>query len=206
LNFLIQSKSDDEEGSGSGETETTTRVYSDDPTVRRCHELDGKVVKPFTKCCQIPRISLPNEVYDACVETFEHEKCTDSENCCLTVCVYKKIEIIKFIVDAQIRPDFYPEGMIQNLLYTVRENGMDEVWEPVVRRAVNRCFDDFEGAVEGYYCNQTIPKLMSEVGYCCYKELFMNCPNYNNQDAQCSINLEYMRECWTDLDTFTFGL
>jgi hypothetical protein len=195
---LVQA-SNEEEGSGNEiVTITTTPVYSDDSTVRRCQELEQKLVRPFRHCCKLPPWGITNEAYDACAEELE-TKCNIEESCCSVPCYFKRMGIAKFIEDPYIRPNFDPGALIQMFLYFIRKSGMDAIWEPIARRSVNRCFDDLEGAVEGFYCNQTIPEIAYEVLTCSIKEQFLSCPDFSNDD-QCKYNLEYMRECWVDAD------
>jgi hypothetical protein len=179
---------------------TTYQVYSDDPVVIRCRELEKKAVRPFKFCCELPMWEINNEVVEACIKK-NLKKCDLNDRCCLFPCYYKELGLTQFIIDPFVRPNFNPEAVIQMYLYNMRDREMDGIWEPIIRRSVNRCFDDFEGAAEGYRCNETIPKILDEVKYCAIKEQFLACPDYSKDD-QCSYNLEYMRECWADLDMY----
>jgi hypothetical protein len=200
----VNGNEEEENGSGSEGTETTTEADDapfeyDDPAVIRCRELERKMIKPFTACCPIPTLAINHDDYEACLELETENGTTlddDIRFCLSASCFYKKMGMIMFNIDPFIRPDFHAEGMIQSLLYSMRKREMDGTWEPIARRAVNRCFDDFEGAVEGFYCNETIPNMLNEVAYCNYKELFLSCPEYSKRYKRCSYNLEYMRECW----------
>jgi hypothetical protein len=109
-------------------------------------------------------------------------------------CHMKKVGITKFVIDPYIRPNFDPEALIQAFLSSVLQT--DGVWEPVVRRSVNRCFDDFTGAVDGFICDQTMPAILLEVIVCTYKENFLRCPTWNPDKLEiCEFTQDFVSKC-----------
>jgi hypothetical protein len=115
----------------------------------------------------------------------------DKEEFAMLSCVLRKMEVTIFMIDPDVRPNVNPEGLIQNLLLYATE-----MWEPIVRISVNRCFDDLEGTVEQFYCGDTIPMLLLDLIVCIHKENLLNCPTYNpNNLTVCEPTYSFVKEC-----------
>jgi hypothetical protein len=59
-------------------------------------------------------------VYSALDEPFQECKneceLPDKDNCCLRVCLLKKMETLKFSTDPNLKPEFVPEGIAKGFL------------------------------------------------------------------------------------------
>jgi hypothetical protein len=191
--LIMQIKSQEDDGSGSGNSfdyETTKDPRTEEQIY--CDELFTHAPDAI-KCCKTPIAMISEKDEEECKATFRKPGIPD---CYLNSCYYKKLGITRFLIDPEIRPEFIPEGLMQSFLLSVNET--DGIWEPVVRRSVNRCFDDLTGYAEGYECFEKIPKMIYEVGFCMHKENFLRCPSWTeNPDLKeaCDATIKFIKEC-----------
>lgn len=172
--------------------EETTIEYIDwrDPTEVMCEQMKEKIVDDLQTCCKTPKLAIQGEWYDQCLEINKGRP-----PCHILSCVMEKSKVIQFIIHPEVRPTFLPEGLIESFMLSVNETR--ENWQPVVRRSVNRCYEDFEGSEDGYDCDETSPKIIFDVAYCTMKELFLKCPNFNpDRIENCPITYQWVEQCW----------
>lgn len=73
--------------------------------------------------------------------------------------------------------------------------GSDSVWEPVVSKSTQRCYDDFNGVSKDLYCNAPM-NFLYDIVNCVYKENFLRYPNYNPSGLTgCEAARQYIDEC-----------
>lgn len=109
------------------------------------------------------------------------------------MCLYEKLGVLLFSTDPNVKPQVSLDALIASFLNSV---GNNRLWEPIIKKAFNRCFDDRFGTSDGYLCD-VIPSSLESVICCTYKETFLKCPNYNpNGISSCKETREYLEMCY----------
>lgn len=93
---------------------------------------------------------------------------------------------------SQGRATIIVDGIHDAFLLSV---GNDTRWAPVVRTAVDRCYEDLIGVDDGYSCD-IIPKNLYMIIDCCYNENFLKCPTWNPHNLkECQYTYDYISKC-----------
>lgn len=175
---------------------TYTQKTTEDPHITKCKYLNS-IRANYTICCKYPGLVLWRYQYEECgVECAEAEKNPDDRGCCMLVCCFKKIGVLKFPDDPKQPAKIDPEGFVYSFLLSV---GNDTAWEPVIRKSTRRCYDDNNGVSTGDICN--VPFIFLEnIVTCAYKENFLRCPVFNpHRLPQCETSRQFVDECTDDV-------
>jgi hypothetical protein len=117
-------------------------------------------------------------------------------DCCFRTCLLRRAGILVYSIDPNVRPWVSPEGITTSFFFSTQNNSL---WEPVIRTAVNRCCNDFADATYGYDCN-VIPYSLTDITNCCYKEIYMKCPEYTFKEPRCQEAYDWVQECFPTYD------
>ena len=150
------------------------------------------VVESFNDCCDYPYLNSLSE--DSC-----WDKCETADDyvCCFELCYMISSKFIVATTDAQgnFSSSDYDWLPIYNSFMSSVPNA-SEIWQPVISNVVQRCYDQFAGSGSGYRC-EIIPLSFDEVVHCTYKQVFLQCPVWNQNGLNnCSNNYEWVVKCW----------
>lgn len=158
----------------------------------------------FFDCCKTPDLIINSSLYDECGRECEAQnRQNEDENCCVRVCVLKRVDFLFFSTDPNVKPEVNPKALVEIYMNSVNN---DPAWEPIVKSSSFRCYSDINDMYYQLACN-AIPDNLSHINFCCFKENFLKCPYWNPKKIEkCTICHEYIQECIGDRDDGFFGV
>lgn len=107
-----------------------------------------------------------------------------SDPCCEPECCLSRIGITTPILNDSYDVNIDPLRISYSFLLSVDH---DIGWQPVVNQSVQRCYDQIENTPVDYEQMDCpgIPSVLERIIDCCYKENYLRCPRWNQQNKNC---------------------
>ena len=147
----------------------------------------------FSDCCEAPYFNFPDDLWERCMEECSEHRFTD--DCCYQKCYLSGLGIVKLVANGNDTAvsDFDWDGVGNLYMITV---GNDPQWEPVVKKVVTRCVNQFVD--DNYDCN-FLTKVYPDIVDCISMQNYLQCPGWNPQGlSNCTFNYLLVSKCGFD--------